>query len=42
MIQILPSSTVHAIINLAVCASGTERHSDAGWSLRGASFKDFR
>src|SRR6185436_15847569 len=37
-IQILSSSTVHAIISLGVGASGSDRHSDAGWSLRGASF----
>src|SRR5258705_9439645 len=37
-IQILSSSTVHAIISLGVGASGSDRQADAGWSLRGASF----
>jgi hypothetical protein len=39
-IQILPSSTVHAIISRAVGASGKERHSDTGCDLRAASFSD--
>ena len=37
-IQISSSSTVHAVINLAVGASGSARHAAAGWSRRGASF----
>src|SRR2546423_12763276 len=36
--QISSPSTVHAIINRAVGASGSERHCGAGWGLRGASF----
>src|ERR1700682_1726022 len=39
-IQILSSSTVHAIISLGVGASGSDCQADAGWSLRGASFSD--
>ena len=37
MIQILSLSTAHAVINLAVGASGRERHCAAGWILRAGS-----
>src|SRR6185312_15966007 len=37
-IQTLSSSTVHAIISRGVGASGSDRHAEAGCSLRGASF----
>ena len=36
--QIFSSSTVQAIISLGLGASGSVRHSDAGWRVRGASF----